>query len=132
MPMAGELRSQNKMKLKLLLAGGALLLCSTSASAMDAETFYVKAVALKKKGMAAMFSKDLRPMISLFDTAANSVKAENEKATAAGSPLYCAPKKYRLTADQFLSEFSKIPQQRRRTQTVREAWREIVIRRFPC
>jgi hypothetical protein len=120
------------MKLKLLFAGGALLLCATSVSAMDAETFYVKAIALKKKGMAAMFSKDLKPMVNLFETAANSVKAENERAKSAGSPLYCAPKKYRLTADQFLSEFSKIPQERRRAQTVREAWREIVIRRFPC
>ncbi len=120
------------MKWKLLFASGALLLCATSASAMDAETFYVRAVALKNKGMAAMFSKDLKPMISLFDKVANSVKAENEQAKAAGSPLYCAPKKYRLTADQFLAEFGKIPQERRRLQTVREAWREIVIRRFPC
>lgn len=120
------------MKFRLFFAGSALLLCATSASAMDAETFYVKAVALKKKGMGAMFSKDLKPMISLFDKAADSVKAENERARASGSPLFCAPKKYRLTADQFLAEFSKIPQERRRLQTVREAWREIVIRRFPC
>ena len=120
------------MKLKLLLASGALLSCAVPAHAMDAETFYVKAVALKNKGMGAMFSKDLRPMIRHFETAADSVKAENEKAKAEGAPLYCAPKKYRLTADQFLAEFSKIPQERRRTQTVRDAWREIVIRRFPC
>jgi hypothetical protein len=120
------------MNLKLLFASSALLLCANSASAMDAETFYVKAVALKKKGMGAMFSKDLKPMIHLFDTAANSVKAENEKARATGDPLFCAPKKYRLTADQFIAEFGKIPQERRRIQTVREAWREIVIRRFPC
>lgn len=120
------------MKCKILIAGGALLLCAVPAYAMDAETFYVKAVALKKKGMAAMFSKDLKPMARLFETAADSVKAENEKARALGKPLFCAPKKYRLTADQFIAEFSRIPQERRRTQTVREAWREIVIRRFPC
>jgi hypothetical protein len=99
---------------------------------MDAETFYVKAVALKKKGMAMMFSKYLRPMAKHFDTAADSVKAENERATAEGAPLFCAPKKYRLTAEQFISEFARIPQERRRKQTVRDAWREIVIRRFPC
>lgn len=120
------------MKLKLLLASGALLSSAVPAYAMDAETFYLKAVALKKKGMGAMFSKDLRSMARLFETAADSVKAENETARAAGAPLYCAPKKYRLTADQFIAEFGRIPQERRRTQTVRAAWREIVIRRFPC
>jgi hypothetical protein len=120
------------MKLKLLLASSALLFCAVSAQAMDAETFFVKAVALQQKGMKAVFSKDLKPMVRIFKSAADSVKAENEAARAAGNPLFCAPKKYRLTADQFLSEFGKIPQERRRTQTVREAWREIVIRRFPC
>ena len=120
------------MKLKLLLAGSVLLLCPSVAQAMDAETFYVKAVALKKKGVKAMFSGDLKPMVTVFKNAADSVKAENEKARDTGTPLFCAPKKYRLTADQFLTEFGNIPQERRRSQTVRAAWREIVIRRFPC
>lgn len=120
------------MKYRTLIAGGVLSLCAFPAHAMDAETFYVKAVALKKKGMGAMFSKDLKPMARLFETAADSVKAENEKAKIEGTPLFCAPKKYRLTADQFISEFGRIPQERRRKQTVRDAWREIVIRRFPC
>jgi hypothetical protein len=120
------------MKYQMLIAVGALSLCAVPAQAMDAEAFYIKAVALKKKGMGAMFSKDLKPMVRLFENAADSVKAENERARATGNPLFCAPKKYRLTADQFIAEFSRIPQERRRTQTVREAWREIVIRRFPC
>ena len=120
------------MKSNLLLAGSVLLLCPSVAQAMDAESFYTKAVALKKQGMKAIFSSDLKPMVTVFKDAADSVKAENEKARDDGKPLFCAPKKYRLTADQFLLEFSKIPQERRRSQTVRAAWREIVIRRFPC
>lgn len=119
------------MKYLPLFAGGALLLAAP-AQAMDAETFYTTAVSLKKKGMAAVFSKDLKPMIRVFEAAADSVKAENEQARAAGTPLFCAPKKYRLTAAQFIGEFSRIPKERRREQTVRDAWREIVIRRFPC
>ncbi|WP_397591678.1 hypothetical protein [Sphingorhabdus sp.] len=119
------------MKYALLLVIGALL-CPVPAKAMDAETFFVKAVALQKKGMGAVFAKDLKPMIRVFDEAAKSVKAENEAARAAGSPLFCAPKKYRLNAVQFISEFSRIPKERRQTQSVRDAWREIVIRRFPC
>jgi hypothetical protein len=44
------------MKFAVLIASGALL-CAVPAQAMDAETFYVKALALKKKGMGAVFSK---------------------------------------------------------------------------
>jgi len=119
------------MKYLPLFAGGALLL-TPPAYAMDAETFYMKAVALKKKGMAAMFSKELKPMARIFEAAADSVRAENEQARVAGTPLFCPPKKYRLTAEQFIGEFSRIPKERRRIQTVRDAWREIVMRRFPC
>jgi hypothetical protein len=119
------------MKFAVLIASGALL-CAVPAQAMDAETFYVKALALKKKGMGAIFSKEIKPMAQLFQAAAASVKAENEQAHAAGRPLFCAPKKYRMTAEQFLESFASIPQERRRIQTVRDAWREIVIRRFPC
>lgn len=119
------------MKFAVLVASGALL-CAVPSQAMDAETFYVKALALKKKGMGAVFSKELKPMARLFEAAADSVKAENEQARVAGKALFCAPKKYRLTAEQFLGEFARIPKDRRRIQTVRDAWREIVIRRFPC
>ncbi|HBN30284.1 MAG TPA: hypothetical protein DD416_03455, partial [Rhodobacteraceae bacterium] len=74
----------------------------------------------------------LKPMMRVFKAAAEAVKAENDVARAIGPPLFCAPKKYRLTADQFISEFSRIPKERRQIQSVRDAWREIVIRRFPC
>ena len=119
------------MKFALLLATG-VLLTSIPANAMDAETFFVKAVALKKKGMGAVFAKDLKPMIRVFEAAAESVKAENDVARAIDAPLFCAPKKYRLTAVQFISEFGRIPKERRQIQSVRDAWREIAIRRFPC
>lgn len=119
------------MKFAVLVASGALVF-AIPANAMDAETFFVKALALQKKGMGAVFAKDLKPMIRIFEAAAKSVKAENEAAHAIGSPLFCPPKKFRLTADQFLGEFNRIPKERRQSQTVRDAWREIVIRRFPC
>ena len=119
------------MKFALLIASGALFF-AIPVNAMDAETFFIKAIALKKKGMGAVFAKDLKPMIRIFEAAADAVKAENEAARAVGAPLFCAPKKYRLTADQFIGEFGRIPKERRQIQSVRDAWREIVIRRFPC
>ncbi len=118
------------MKYAVLAVMGALLWAGP-ANAMDAETFFVKAVALQKKGI-GVFAKDLKPMIRVFEDAAKSVKAENDAARTAGSPLFCAPKKYRLNAEQFIGEFSRIPKERQQAQSVRDAWREIVIRRFPC
>jgi hypothetical protein len=119
------------MKYAALVVMG-VLLCAVPAHAMDAETFFVKAVALQKRGIGAVFAKDLKPMARIFEEAAKSVKAENEAARTAGSPLFCAPKKYRMNAEQFIGEFSRIPKERRQVQSVRDAWREIVIRRFPC
>lgn len=106
---------------------------ATASFAMDAETFYNKGLSLQKKGMAAMFSSDLKVVMSEFKGAATSVKAENDAAKAKGNPIYCAPAKpQKMTADQLLGEFGKIPAARRKSQTVKAAWREIVVRKYPC
>jgi hypothetical protein len=121
------------MKNKVMFAMVLICLSASAAQAMDAESFYAKALTLKKQGMSAMFSKDLKPVMSEFQNAAKSVKAENDKAKVAGNPIYCAPAKpQKMTTDQFLAEFGKIPQSRRQQMTVRQAWREIVIRKYPC
>jgi hypothetical protein len=102
------------------------------AFAMDAETFYAKGVVLKKKGVGALFSSDLKLLQKEMQTAGASVKAENQKAKASGKPLYCPPKQATMDAEQALAEFGKIPQERRKAMTVRQAWRDILIRKFPC
>ena len=99
---------------------------------MDADTFYAKGVALKKKGIGALLSSDLKLLQKEIRNAGSAVKAENQKAKAAGKPLYCPPAKASINADQTLAEFGKIPQERRKSMTVRQAWRDILIRRFPC
>jgi hypothetical protein len=121
------------MKIKILATVFVALSAAGVANANNAESFYVKAVALEKKGMAAMFSKDLKPVMNEFQSAAKAVKAENDAAKAAGKPIYCAPAKpQKMSASQLLGEFGKIPQARRQQLTVRQAWREILIRRYPC
>jgi hypothetical protein len=102
------------------------------AFAMDAETFYVKGVALKKKGVGALFSSDIKLLQNEMQSAGASVKAENAKAKASGKPLYCPPAQSKMNAEQALAEFGKIPQDRRKAMTVRQAWRDILIRKFPC
>lgn len=110
----------------------ALIAVGSPALAIDADTFYTKGVALKKKGVGAIWSSDLKLLQKEMKVAGASVKAENDKAKAAGTPLYCPPTKASMNAEQALAEFGKIPQQRRKTMTVRQAWRDILIRRFPC
>jgi hypothetical protein len=121
------------MLIKYWVATTVILFSATAASAMDADTFYAKGLALQKKGMAAIFSSDLKIVMSEFKAAAISVKAENDTAKAAGNPVYCAPAKpQKMSADQLLAEFARIPASRRKIQSVKAAWREIVIRKYPC
>jgi hypothetical protein len=120
------------MQVKYWVAA-ATLLSTSAAFAMDADTFYTKGLALQKRGMAAMFSSDLKVVMSELKAAATSVKAENDTAKANGAPIYCAPAKpQKMSPEQLLAEFGKIPAARRKTQTVRAAWREIAIRKYPC
>ncbi len=110
----------------------ALLGTAAAAAAMDAETFYQKGRALEKKGMAAMFSSELKPVMNEMKAASKSVKAENEKAKAAGKALYCPPTKSRMSGKQVLNEFATIPQSHRKEVSVRQAWKEIMIKKYPC
>lgn len=100
--------------------------------AMDADTFYTKGVALQKRGMAAMFSSDLKLLRAEIDAASKAVKAENASAKSAGKPLYCPPADAQITSDQLLIELEAMPKDRRQSLTVRDAWRSILIRKFPC
>ena len=120
------------MKVKHGLLGLAMIAVAVPATAMDAETFYTKGVALKAKGVGALFSSDLKLLQKEMQAAGASVKAENAKAKASGKPLYCPPAQAKMNAEQALAEFGKIPQERRKAMTVRQAWRDILIRRFPC
>jgi hypothetical protein len=120
------------MKFRAFVLFAVMLSFPVSLYAMDANTFYLKAAALKKKGMGAMMSSDLKPVMNEIQAAGKSVKAENEKAKAAGKPLYCPPAKPGMNQNQVLAEFARIPAARRKAMTTRAAWREILIRRYPC
>lgn len=114
------------------LVGLCALFVATAANAMTAETFYVKASALKRQGISAMLSSDFSVLKSEMEKAVKSVKAENAAAKAKGKPLYCAPEKVAIKSDEVIAEFGKIPRDRRKRLTVRGAWREIAMRKYPC
>jgi hypothetical protein len=54
------------MKVKHGLLGLAMIAVAVPATAMDAETFYTKGVALKTKGVGALFSSDLKRLENRF------------------------------------------------------------------
>lgn len=99
---------------------------------MDAHSFYVRGTALKKMGTAAVLTSDFRTLKAEAEAADKAVRAENARARGQGKPLFCPPAKVEMSAEQLLAEFRNIPEKRRRALTVRQAWREIAIRKFPC
>lgn len=121
------------MRIKYGLVNAALVICSTSAQAMNADTLYLKATALQKKGKGAMLSSDLKVVMSEFESSMKSVKAENDAAKAAGNPIYCPPaKRNKMSSSQLIEEFGKIPTAQRKAMTVKAAWRSILIKKYPC
>lgn len=120
------------MKNRMLVATAALLFGATAADAMTAHNFYVKAVALNQMGPAALLTDDFQRLSSEMKSASKALKAENEIAKSKGKALYCAPEKIDMTPNQLLAEFARIPTPRRKTITVRQAWREIAMRKYPC
>jgi hypothetical protein len=120
------------MKLNAIIAIIVCVALPAAAFAMDADTFYRKASALQKLGPSAVLSQDLQPVMAEIKLAGQAVKAENEKAKAAGKPLYCVPKNVKMTPEDGLRALGTIPAARRKTLTVRQAWRETLIKRYPC
>ena len=76
-----------------LVAGLGLLALATSANAgpadVNAQAFFADAQQLKGKGMRAMFDKRTKPRMAQLKAAAELAKAENDRATAMGQPIYC-------------------------------------------
>ncbi|QWC56641.1 hypothetical protein F7D01_05620 [Erythrobacter sp. 3-20A1M] len=122
-----------------ILTAAALALVPAMALArpadMNADTFYVASVELLGKGMGALLDKRTKPMMAAMKDAGAAVKAENDAAAKAGRPLYCVPesaKKKGVGPRFVVDRLGAIPQQRRRALTLRQAWREILVREYPC
>lgn len=99
---------------------------------MDAQTFYSKALALNKMGAPAVATSDFRLLMAEIKAADNALAQDNRRAKSRGKPIYCPPAKVGMTANELISEFGKIPRDRRSKISVQQAWREIAVRKFPC
>lgn len=86
------------------------LAATPAAAAMDVATFIAKGDALKAKGMAAIFSSDLKHVQAAAKDAAARYKADKDARAKAGlPPLSCPPAGAKLGAMEFFDELKKIP-----------------------
>lgn len=120
----------------------AALLAATASGAavaapgdVNAHSFYVSARSLLSKGMRAMFDGRRKPMMAQFRDASLAVKAQNDAARARGTPLYCISETQRkkgMTPQFIVDQLGAIPEQQRRTMSLKAAWRDILVRQYPC
>ena len=125
------------MRLMLFAAAAALIATPAVAAPDDvnADSFYLAAHDLMGKGMRAMFDKRTRPMVAQLKAAATTVRTENMAATAKGTPLYCVPpaaRKKGMGAEDIVAKIGQLPQAQRKSSTLRQAWRAVLIRDYPC
>jgi len=118
--------------LGVLAATGFLVTSSAASAAMNADVFYTKAVALEKKGVTALFSKDLKLLKAEMQVAGKAVKAENDAAKKKGKPIICPPKKSNMGPKQLIAEFRALGASKRKSMNVKQAFRTILIKKYPC
>jgi hypothetical protein len=101
--------------------------------AMNVAVFLEKADRLEKKGMAAMFSGDLRILKREIETASGQLRAERIAAQRAGRrAAFCPPPKVGLKSGEILGYFRAIPAAQRPGTEVKNALRGLLARKFPC
>ena len=102
---------------------------------VNADSFYQDAKSLMAKGMGAMFDKRTKPLMAHMKAAGLAARAENDAAASRGKPLYCVPetvKKKGMGPNDVVEKLGRVPQDQRRSMTLSQAWRTILIRDYPC
>ena len=123
------------MRLKYLIAAAALLTpAMASAQSMNAQRFYDRANQLQKKGMMAMFSRDVKLLIKEATAAGESARAQRLAALKTGiTPRYCPPKgAQRMGSEEFMERLGALPRAERLRIDMTEAMIRIQIIKFPC
>lgn len=112
------------------MAGAALAIPAT-ANAMSVADFLTKADALKAKGMAAMFSLDVGLLKAEITGASTAYRAD---LAAKKLPRSCPPPKgsAKMSSDELIANFRTIPAAQRPLTSVRTAFGNYMVKRFPC
>ena len=122
------------MKTRLIAAALIAAAPVTAASAMNVADFLLKADALEKKGMMALFSSDYKLLKGEVETASKQLRSERLAAQTAGrKPAYCPPAKGGgLTPKEMLSQLRTIPAAQRSRVELKDGLKAVLARKFPC
>ena len=124
--------------MKMILYGlvlAALPISAATAQSMNAEVFHKRAVALKKKGPMAIFSRgEIRQLMS--EGKAAGMKAREQRLAAVGAgrkPAYCPLNASdKIQSDEFMTRLAAIPAADRAKMTMTQAVTRILAAKFPC
>jgi len=107
---------------------------AANAQNMPLNQFLAKATALEKKGPMALFSSDMGLLKKEMQASGKELRAERLAAKAAGrAPAFCPPEKgVEMDAKEILSHFRSIPQAQRNRMRVKDAFRSLMVRKYPC
>ncbi len=120
-----------RLSMALMLAA---LPTAALAQTMSAETFHLRAQALKKKGAMAIFSRgEIKALTSEAQAAAKKAR-EQRLATlsAGGKPRSCPPEGSKMGSDEFMERLAAIPRSERARIDMTEATVRILATKYPC
>jgi hypothetical protein len=121
-------------KTVLILILAAAPISAVVAQNMPLPQFLAKAAALEKKGALALFSSDMGLLKKEIRSSAGALRNERIAAQRAGrKPAYCPPAKPEaLGVSDILGHFRSIPADRRARMTTRDAFRSLLVTKYPC
>ncbi|WP_308514668.1 hypothetical protein [Sphingomonas flavescens] len=123
--------------MRSMVLGVALLTFSSAAVAqsMNAQTFYKRATALKKKGPLAIFSGgEIKALMNEGQASGKAAGAAYDADKKAGRPTrFCPPPgKRQMGSDEYMQRLAAIPAAERARIDMTEATTRILIAKYPC
>jgi hypothetical protein len=114
-----------------VIAAGVALLSPVAAQAMTVAEFLGKADALQARGFTAMFSSDIGLLKAEIKSASTAYRADVD---AGRPPRSCPPAigTVKTSSDELLAAFRTVPPAERTRLSVRAAFANYMVKRFPC
>lgn len=120
------------MKFRIAFAA-ALIGLSAPVSAMTVAEFMAKVAGLKAKGPMALFSSDIGVLKREGMAAGESIRADQDAAAAAGRPgPTCVPKGSKVSSNELLAYFEKIPPAQQQRMSVKQGMVSLFRQKWPC
>ena len=105
------------------------------AQMMNAQTFYQRASALQKKGIAAIFSGgEIKALMAEGQAAGQKAREQRQAAIASKQkPRFCPPPGVvKMDSDEFMKRLGAIPAAARSRMDMTEATTRILAAKYPC